>query len=310
MDPRTLDKQVLLLSQRQHGVFCLAQLLRLGATRSQARHRLRKGDWLRILPRTLRMAWATDEGTTRAMAAALWAGSDAVVSHISAARLWGLLDPLGAPVHVTTRRHLRRPASWIVLHRAPLERSMQRIRHGVPVTSPARTLFDLASDSSVDLESLLEDAARRGLVTRRELLSLEHALPSQGKSGAARFRKILSRQKDEAFRSRSALEQWALRTFANARLPRPRVQYPIQTPSGVVAVVDFAWPESRVLVEADGYRFHSGRSAWENDLDRHNALVSAGWRPLRLTWQALRHHQPRTLALLRGLLRSSAQSGR
>ncbi|MFN0062507.1 MAG: DUF559 domain-containing protein [Myxococcaceae bacterium] len=308
MNPRTLDKQVLLIAQRQHGVFSHAQLLQLGATPSQVRHRLRQEEWVRVLPRVWRMAWAIENDRTRAMAATLWAGLGAVVSRTSAAALWGLLEPTQT-IHVTTRQHLRSPASWIVLHQSLLERSMLRVRLVVPVTSPSRTLFDLASDRSLDFQSLVEDAVRRRLTTRLELVSLMRALRTQRRSGAVRFQKLLVDEPAEAFVSRSALEQLALRTFAHAGIPQPCVQYPITVLGVGTAVADFAWPEQRVVVETDGYRFHSGRDAWESDLARHNALVSAGWRPIRMTWRALRDQKPRLLALLRGLLHRAAHGG-
>ncbi|MFN0063464.1 MAG: hypothetical protein ACKVPX_13230 [Myxococcaceae bacterium] len=310
MTPRTLDKLVVQLARRQHGVIHMTQVTQLGATPSQVRHRLRRGDWEWMLPGVMRMGWAAQDATVRAMAATLWAGPNAATSHVSAAALWGLLKPKDAEVHITTQRHLRRPAPWIVLHQGRLGRSMQRMRSGVPLTSPSRTLFDLSGDPGLDLQSLLEDAVRRGLTSQGELVSLLRVLPSQGKAGIVRLREVLSQEPPEAFRTQSALEQWALRAFTRAGLPRPQLQHVVPIPARGVAVLDFAWPDQRVAVEADGYRFHSGRRAWESDVARHNALVSAGWRPIRVTWRALRDEQPQILAQLRDLLGSVAHSGR
>lgn len=295
MTPRELDKEATRLARQQHGVVKRVQLERMGATREQLRHRQFRGDWVPILPGVVRLAWAQDSFYARAMAAALWAGPEAVVSHASAAFLWGLRREPGSDVHLSVPRRFRKPANWVVFYRTDVMRRLRRVRAGVPVTSPARTLADLAQDAAEDLESTLEDAVRRELVTLAELLSLQHQ--HGHRPGVRRFRKLLGDEPRDAFRVTSALEQRALRLFARAKLPRPVCQYPIACPGGV-ATVDFAWPQARVAVEADGYRFHSGRNAWENDLARHNALVVAGWKPLRLSWQRL----PSSLGLLKAML--------
>jgi very-short-patch-repair endonuclease len=83
--------------------------------------------------------------------------------------------------------------------------------------------------------------------------------------------------------TQSELERQALGLFRRFRLPRPQCQYDVIEENRRLAVVDFAWPRVKVIVEAEGFQFHSGREAWESDIARYNALAVHGWTVLRLT---------------------------
>jgi len=88
----------------------------------------------------------------------------------------------------------------------------------------------------------------------------------------------------------SELERQALRMFRRFRLPEPICQYEVVADDLVLGFVDFAWPKAKVIVEAEGFQFHSGREAWESDIDRYNAMTLRGWKVLRLTYADL--HDP------------------
>jgi len=88
----------------------------------------------------------------------------------------------------------------------------------------------------------------------------------------------------------SKLERQALRMFRRFGLPDPINQYEVGSGDLVFGFVDFAWPKAKVIVEAEGFQYHSGREVWESDIDRYNAMTLAGWKVLRLTFADL--HDP------------------
>ncbi|MGZ4126679.1 MAG: endonuclease domain-containing protein [Actinomycetota bacterium] len=93
---------------------------------------------------------------------------------------------------------------------------------------------------------------------------------------------------------RSVFETRLLRALEQAGMPRPEIQYPVRDGAHLVAVVDFAFPSDLVAIEADGYRWHSGRARFQNDRARRNRLTTLGWRVIHVTWQDLLE-QPRAV---------------
>jgi predicted transcriptional regulator of viral defense system len=158
------------LARRQHGLIALRQAVELGFTAAALSRRVRSGALDRVFPRTYRIAGAPPSPEQRALAAILWAGPKAVASHATAAHLWRLLAKPPAAVHVTTPAQLTRPPSGIVVHTAQLRRDRGRLR-GVPITSVARTLLDLAATSG-DIAPLVERSVLDDLVTVRQLIDI------------------------------------------------------------------------------------------------------------------------------------------
>lgn len=143
----------------------------------------------------------------------------------------------------------------------------------IPVTTPARTLIDLATCLDRDrLEEVLDDALRRRLVS---LPKLRWRIKELG------ARTMLKQLVDERAHgvTESKLEIRVLRALRAAGLPEPVIQHPIGRYR-----VDFAYPASRIAIECDGYQFHSGRRAFDADRTRRNALSTMGWTVLHATW--------------------------
>src|SRR5262249_19303132 len=152
------------LAKRQFGIVSFKQALELGLTRDQIRYGVETGRWSRVLPGVIRAAWAEEGFHSRALAAWLWAGQGSLVSHEAAAFLWGMIPDETVDVVVTVPSHRRSPVRWLRLHETPnLFRTIRRVRQEIPVTSPARTLVDLAARPWVDLEAIWLGALRRGL---------------------------------------------------------------------------------------------------------------------------------------------------
>jgi very-short-patch-repair endonuclease len=161
----------------------------------------------------------------------------------------------------------------VTLHRTTRLETTRR--HGIPVTTPARTILDLAATAEAhELERALEQARLRHLVSARDL-----GRRSRDRPGAARLRALLEQ---EPTLTRSEAERRLLALLAAAQLPSPRTNVRV-----LGHEVDALWPRQRLVVEVDGFAFHGGRDAFEHDRARDAELHAHGYRVIRVTWRQL-----------------------
>jgi hypothetical protein len=284
-----LDAEIQKIAKQQSGVICIAQLQRLEIQRHQIWWRVRSGEWVRELPGVWRLSWAEPTWMQKIWCASLRGGSDGMISHRAAAWLWELDGRRLEAVDLVTPRRLRSSVGWFVPHEiAPIPRQMRRTRNGVMLTSPSRTLVDLAGVLGREaLREMVEQAFRRKIVSVAELQRVLRLMPAHGKAGIGTAASLLKEGiwHDDA---QSELERRAMRLFRESGLPRPEREFPVIEEDRRLAVVDFAWPRAKVIVEAEGFQFHSGRKAWESDIARYNSLTLRGWSVLRLTRDHLR----------------------
>jgi very-short-patch-repair endonuclease len=276
---------------RQHGVVSHEQLLASGVSRTGV------GRWVEAgrLHRIHRGVYAvghrrlTLEG--RFMAAVLAAGAGAVLSHHSAAVLWRILELPSVPLHVTAPRRGGRGRRAFTLHRASLEADAVTVKDGIAVTTPARTLIDLA-----DLvpPRALGRALDEAEYLRLDLTGLQ---PKPGRRGASRLANTLTKHTPGSTRTRSELEEKMLALCDEAALPRPAVNTEL-----LGHEADFAWPAERLIVETDGWQAHGTRRAFEDDRRRDARLTAAGYRVVRITWRRLEREPEAVAAQLRLLL--------
>jgi very-short-patch-repair endonuclease len=231
---------------------------------------------------------------TREQAAVLACGPGAVLSHRSAAAVWGLLRVIRF-VDVTVRGRKRKNRPGLRIHSVShLEPSQIRRHQGIPLTSPARTLLDLAEVvSRRDLERAYDEAQFRDLVTREEIFDLLARSP--GRRGQAPLRSLL----DLDAVTRSSAERKLLRLMRNGGLGPTH----LNTRIGLYEV-DMLWEPQRLIVEVDGYAYHSSRSAFERDRLRDADLQAAGYRVVRVTWRQLVTEPEALVRRLARLLRS------
>jgi very-short-patch-repair endonuclease len=150
---------------------------------------------------------------------------------------------------------------------------------GIPVTCPARTIVDLATELPAPrIGALVDHARRRGQCSPLELEEALLRLGGPGRAGTAALRRALS----DRVAGDSDLEARWLRTLSRAGLRPPAIQHQVVAGGGVL-LLDFAWPDRRVGVEVDGWEPHRHRSAWDHDHDKINAYLEAGWRVLFVT---------------------------
>jgi predicted transcriptional regulator of viral defense system len=285
------------LARRQYGVISWAQARELGMSRGAIRHRLDSRRW-RSLHRGV---YAVGSGPLtkhgRWLAAVLAAGEGAVLSHWSAAALWEIAKERPGRSHVTapSTRCMRES---IVVHRVTTLAEDDRVEHGgIPVTSLARTLLDLASvGDRVVVARAADEADRLRLLAVEEVLALLQRM--QGRRGSRRLRDVLARHTEPA-PTRSELESRFLDLIADAGLPHPAVN------SWVAGFeIDAVWAKERLAVELDGWGFHRSRMAFERDHARDTRLRLAGYEVVRFTWRQLRDEPTMVIALVRRALRT------
>ncbi|MGH2980118.1 MAG: DUF559 domain-containing protein [Solirubrobacterales bacterium] len=289
-----LDEAVAWLAARQHGVVARAQLVAAGASESAIRHRVARK---RLHP-VHRNVYAAGHPLllplARYMAAVLACGEGAVLSHRSAAELWGLLAAGSTSIEVTTPCLGMRPKPGIAVRRSRcLHRDQTTACETIPCTTPARTLVDLAG---VEPPRRLRRALEQSLVLRLfDLRAIDLALErSAGRRGTGTLRRLLADVYDEPPVTRSELERRFLELVREAKLPHPVV-------NGLVEgyEVDFHWPARRLVVETDGRAAHGHALAFHRDRRRDLDLESAGWRVLRVTWHQVVEKPQRLTVLLR-----------
>jgi very-short-patch-repair endonuclease len=237
------------------------------------------------------------------MAATLCWSPGAAVSHRAAVALWRLPGVDLPPPELTVPRDRRRNhACDVIVHWSPLPVADVTAVDGIPVTTPARTLIDIASVVPADVvEEALDDALRRSLVSVPRLRWRIQELGARGRQGIGVIRGLVAERAGTGVESRSVLETRLARALKRAGL-RPVRQHPLRDRGRVVAVVDFAFPEARLVIEADGYKWHTGRARWANDLARRNRVTALGWRVLHITWADLHENEPDTIDRIRAAL--------
>jgi very-short-patch-repair endonuclease len=256
------------LASRQHAVISLAQLEQAGLGRHAVAHRVKAG-WLRPLHRGVYLVGPLESPHSRAMAAVL--ATDGLVSSYPAAVLWDWRPPREGPMHVIAAGRSR--AGIIVHHTALDPRDITR-RHGIPVTSAARTILDLAAtERTAELERALNEAGLQRRVSPRSLNEQFSRYPHH--RGTAALRKAIE---TEPRLTRSDLERIALGLIRRARLPEPETNVRVEGHE-----VDLLWRDHGVIVEIDSWAFHSMRSSFEQDRRRDQRLTTAGYRVIRIT---------------------------
>lgn len=289
----------------QHGVLAAHQALAAGLSPGVVRKLARANHWTRIRPGVFAL-WVPscerERWRHRLMATALWLGSSAAVSHRASALDWELEGIGSAPLELSTTGRKRISEAGLVLHRVrSLPADQVVIRGGIKMTSVPRTLIDLCAVADAEaVELALESALRKRLVSVAQVrAALERTGPTN--RGRGIMRSLLDGMVERP--TESALEVLVWRILVETDLPIPVRQYEVRDPLGrLVARVDFAYPQEKIAVEADGYRFHSGREDWSRDLARQNGLARLGWITYRVTWEDAKKRRRRVVTELTQLL--------
>jgi very-short-patch-repair endonuclease len=233
----------------------------------------------------------------RWLAAVLAGGSGAVLSHRSAAALWGLVATPAGPVDVTVAAG-RRQRRGIRFHRVAIPADEVTTERGIPVTTPARTLLDLAKTLDRHRLHRAADRAEQHRLTGHH--PLDELLERHPKTpGAAKLRAIAEQNRIGETVTRSELEDRFLQFLDAHGLPKPETN---QTTGDLE--VDCVWRDAGLIVELDGRATHHTATAFERDRERDRTLQARGWRVIRITWRQLHLHPAAVRRDLQTLLRS------
>lgn len=280
------------LARSQHWVVTRAQLIELGLGPKAIRHRLRIGRLHRMMPGVYAVGRPAVDSRGRWMAAVLACGPHALLSHHSAAALLGIGEERPGPIDVVVPDHVARRRPGIRVHRrvgllTPGEWSERWPASGtvagIPVTGPVPTLVDLAMClATAELEAAVNEASHRNLIDPESLREALDVMPPR--PGIGRLRRLLDR--DTFVLTDTRLEQLFLPLARSADLPLPQTQVWLNGHR-----VDFYWPDLKLVVEADSFRYHRTPAKQAADNRRDQDHIAAGLMPLHFShWQVC--HDP------------------
>ncbi len=303
-DPSSPLGRALARASTQHGLITAAQCRDVGLSRHTVHRLAAKGVLTCEAPGVYRFTGVPRTWHGRALCAVLAAGPGAVVSHRSAAFLWGL-EGFVAPgrVDVTVPRH-RRPAPrrGVVVHESrDLELADPRRRWNVPVTGPGRTFLDVAAVADDELTVLraLDEVRRLGHASWADLWTSLFQHARQGRPGVVPARAALHERAGKRVPD-TEFARLFLRMIDAAGLPEPRSELDA-TVAGHRFRIDCAYPECLVAIELDG-QGHEEPVQIEADARRDAHLRSAGWTTLRFTWRRFSSEPDGVLADVRAAL--------
>jgi Transcriptional regulator, AbiEi antitoxin len=275
------------LASRQHGVVSIRQLLGpLGYSASGVSRAISGGRLHRLHRGVYAVGHTNLSPQGHYLAAVLACAPGALLSHVSAAWLWGILRQRSGVIHVTTptRRHAK---AYLRLHHAALIGDDRAIREGIPVTALPRTLLDLASLLSANrLQRIIERSEELQILDLRPIDAL--LVRAGGHPGAGRLRRALALYRAPPF-TRSGLERRFVELVKEAGLPTPSTGFNIAGHE-----LDVYWKRERFVVELDVYSTHGSREAFERDRVRQEELKLIGIEMIRITGPRL-DREPQTV---------------
>lgn len=281
---------ILELSSRQYGLFSRAQAAGLGID-----------EW--TLVRALRSERLTHEaegvyglpGWPESWWREVWraflaTGPDAVVSHETAAAIHRLTNfPRGRIVLTTAHGDHHWHGLADMRQSTDLKPEHVLFRDGLPVTTPVRTLFDLAAVAGRERLALaVEDAHITGQCRLEHLIALYDELRRPGKHGMKKLGRILAERGPGYVPPESALERLLLKVLRTAGLPKPRLQAQLPWRATLPSRCDAIYEDRRIILEADGRRWHTRVDQMANDRRRDREALNHGWRPYRFVYEELK----------------------
>ena len=267
-----VDRNVAELAERQHGVVTTQQLVACGVSRGAIARRVKNGRLHNVHRGVYVVGHMALAPLAKERAALLACGRGAVLSHWSAAALWGFGEA-DDRVHVTVPGRQVRPRPGIEVHRTTTDARDVRTRSSLPLTAPDRTVLDLRGRMSA---TAFERLVAEGIAMR---------LVSRGLLG------------EDAQVTRSEAERALLRLVKKAGIEHPQTNQRVAGHE-----VDAVWRDHGVIAEVDGFAFHGHRLAFERDRRKDRALLREGWTVLRITWRQLRDEPEAVVADLAGTL--------
>ena len=296
---RTVEAILDRIARSAHGVVTRAQLLKAGVTPQEIRSRIDRGGLLRVHPGVYRVGHGAPSLEASYLAAVLAAGEGAMLSGLAAAHLLGLVagPPPGPEVTAWTERRIEGVRTF--RSRSTNAQAATRVR-GIPVTTVPRTLVDIAAELPEHaLARACHEAGVRYRTTPRQVEAVLAQRPTT--PGARKLRRVML---GDVRVTLSTLERRFLELLTKEGLPLPVTNRPAGGRR-----VDCRWPEHRLTVELDGYRFHNSRHSWEQDRRREREARARGDEFRRYTYSDVTEDSTFMLAELHSLLAPSKHPG-
>ncbi|MHB1569258.1 MAG: DUF559 domain-containing protein, partial [Solirubrobacteraceae bacterium] len=297
------DDAVADLAGSQYGLVTRSQLHELGLGRAAVDHALERGRLRSVHRGVYAVGHVALPPLAPYMAAALAVGPGAVVSHGSAAALWGIRSGAKGPVELTLAgRDAGRRRDGLIVHRChALDVADQGSLRGIPVTAAARALLDITPGlTDRELERAFDAALKAQLVAPVDVEAAVARAP--GRPGAARL-SALARLELGSGDTRSDGEERLIALVRAGGLPEPETNVPIGP-----YIVDALWRRERLIVEVDSHRFHGTRRSFEADRERDLFLAAAGYEVMRITWTQLYTRPEQVLVRLTQRLATAASA--
>ena len=295
------DRALARLAADQHGLVTVGQLGSLGLNKTAINHRVKRGRLHRVHRRVYGVGRNELSAHGHFLAAVLALGEGAALSHTSAAALWGFWTfrpSTDAPVEVSLTRYLRQ-RSGIRIHQCrQLDQIDTTRRHRIPVTTPARTLLDLAETLKSD--RALRRTINQALIQHRvslPLLRKQLERPGGSQKARTRLKAILH----HAAPTRSELEDRMLELLHRHGLPKPLTNHRLHGLPGAPEV-DFFFADHDLVIEADGEEYHDTPIQRRADAAKQAKLEAAGLRVIRVDWDQATQGHEQTARRVRGAL--------
>lgn len=280
-----VDRTIAHLAVRQHGLITREQARHCGLTDNAIAGRLAAGRWQRVGSGVFLINGTPPSWEQQVHAACLAVGHVAVASDLTAARLWGMLLPTPYVIEVATPPGRQARLSGLRHHRRSTLHPSDVTRHrGLPLTSSARTLVDIAGRVPlVGLERAVNDALRRKLVRLQDLRACHERIDTgPGRRATVAMRRIMAERSPGFDPGGSDRELWVMKVLARAGIRPPVQQHRVHLSHGYYDL-DLAYPPELIALEFDGWDAHGTFLAFHGDRQRTRRLTAAGWRVLPIT---------------------------
>jgi very-short-patch-repair endonuclease len=288
----TADARAADLAEGQAGAISRGQARACGVTDRMIEHRVARGRWRRLHPGVYAIAGAGWSWETAVWAASLAAGAGAVVSHTTALLPQGLSDRMlpRLPVQLITPHGTHARVQGAVVHQIDDLSSRHVMRHksGLIVTTPARGVVDLAAIvGQRHLANVVDDVIVARLASVAQLAGCLTDVARRGKPGVRALGRVLDDRQPGYVPPHSVLERALFEALASGGLPAPQRQIPLPGRGAIEAIVDGAYPDVRLLLEADGRRWHTRMRDLVRDHQRDAEAARVGWLTLRLLFEQI-----------------------
>jgi hypothetical protein len=281
-----VDGRIALIASRQLGLVTRRQAMEAGATKAMMEHRVSMRRWRQLHRGVFLVNGAPHSFERDVLAACLAAGEGTVASCFTAAAIWELMDRSNSPIELSVPVPRRCRIKGLVIHHVQLSPKDVTVRGVVPITSPFRTLVDLAGAAKTDdgFEVAFDTALRKRLLSIPRLIKQVADLDGSRIPGVRLLR--------QTFESRigfgipmSELESHFVSLLDRYGLPQPVRQHPAKDEQKLIGRVDFYYPHRNLVIEVHGFGYHWAPSDLDRDIHRANDFVLAEIRALQFSWR-------------------------